>query len=311
VPAARQLYDVLLGPIAADLQKANAKTLMLSLHDSLRYVPFAALNDGKGYLIETIAVVNISASAMDKLASTPKGEAWSAYGLGVTKAGVTKSGMDYSALTYAGKELDDVKNTLGGKVFLDKEFTKSTLQKGLGFYPVIHIASHFEFAPGSIDDSMLLLGDGNTLTLKEIQIGLDFKNVELLTLSACQTAVGDDKLDADGSEVEGLGSIAQEKGAMAVIATLWPVADESTALFMNALYNAHQVGHQDKAESLRQAQLALLHADSQDAAASGDGQRGLGRKEASLSTGGATHDAHAPYAHPYYWAPFILMGNWL
>ena len=311
VPAARQLYDVLLGPIAADLQKANAKTLMLSLHDSLRYVPFAALNDGKGYLIETMAVVNISASAMDKLASTPKGEAWSAYGLGVTKAGVTKSGMDYSALTYAGKELDDVKNTLGGKVFLDKEFTKSTLQKGLGFYPVIHIASHFEFAPGSIDDSMLLLGDGNTLTLKEIQIGLDFKNVELLTLSACQTAVGDDKLDADGSEVEGLGSIAQEKGAMAVIATLWPVADESTALFMNALYNAHQVGHQDKAESLRQAQLALLHADTQDAAASGDGQRGLGRKEASLSTGGATHDAHAPYAHPYYWAPFILMGNWL
>jgi CHAT domain-containing protein len=311
VPAARQLYDVLLGPIAADLQKANAKTLMLSLHDALRYVPFAALNDGKGYLIETMAIVNISASAMDKLASAPKAEAWSAYGLGVTKAGVTKSGMDYAALTYAGKELDDVKNTLGGKIFLDKDFTKSTLQKGLGFYPVIHIASHFEFAPGSIDASMLLLGDGNTLTLKEIQIGLDFKNVELLTLSACQTAVGDDRLDADGSEVEGLGSIAQEKGAMAVIATLWPVADESTALFMNTLYKAHQVGHQDKAESLRQAQLSLLHADAQDAAASGDGQRGLGRKEAALSTGGTTHDARAPYSHPYYWAPFILMGNWL
>jgi CHAT domain-containing protein len=118
-------------------------------------------------------------------------------------------------------------------------------------------------------------------------------------------------LDADGSEVEGLGSIAQEKGAMAVIATLWPVADESTALFMNTLYKAHQVGHQDKAESLRQAQLALLHADAHDASASGDGQRGLGRKEASLSTGGTTRDAHAPYSHPYYWAPFILMGNWL
>jgi CHAT domain-containing protein len=248
---------------------------------------------------------------MDKLATAPKADTWSAYGLGVTKGGVTKSGMDYAALTYAGQELDDVKNTLGGKIFLDKDFTKSTLQKGLGFYPVIHIASHFEFAPGSIDESMLLLGDGNTMTLKEIQIGLDFKNVELLTLSACQTAVGDDKLGADGSEVEGLGSIAQEKGAMAVIATLWPVADASTAMFMNALYKAHQTDHLDKAESLRQAQLALLHADAQSAAAAGGDQRGLSRKEASLSSLSANRDAHAPFAHPYYWAPFILMGNWL
>jgi CHAT domain-containing protein len=312
VPLARQLYGVLIEPIAGDLEKSNAKTLMLSLHDALRYVPFAALNNGKGYLIETMAVVNTSATALDKLATTPKAGTWSAYGLGVTKAGVTKSGIDYAALTYAGKELDDVKSTLGGKIFLDKDFTKSTLQKGLGFYPVIHIASHFEFTPNSIDNSMLLLGDGDTLTLKQIQVGLDFTGVELLTLSACQTAVGDDKLGADGSEVEGLGSVAQEKGAMAVIATLWPVADESTAMFMNALYKAHQVDHLDKAESLRQAQLALLHAGAtQGAPLSGEEQRGLARMQAATSAAGTTRDPHAPFAHPYYWAPFILMGNWL
>jgi CHAT domain-containing protein len=309
----RQLYDVLIGPIAGDLQQANAKTLMLSLHDGLRYVPFAALNSGKGYLIESMAVVNINPTAMDKLAVEPKPEPWSAYGLGVTKGGRTKSGVNYEALTYAGEELDDVKNTLGGKskISKDEQFTKSNLQSGLGFYPVIHIASHFEFTPGSIDDSMLLLGDGSTLSLSEIRGGLNFTNVELLTLSACQTAVGDDRSGADGSEVEGLGKIAQEKGAMAVIATLWPVADESTALFMNALYKAHQVDHKDKAESLRQAQLTLLHTSAQDASQSGGLQRGLGRMPAAAAAGGPPGDSNAPFAHPYYWAPFILMGNWL
>jgi CHAT domain-containing protein len=316
-PLARQLYDVLIGPIAGDLQQANAKTLMLSLHDGLRYVPFAALYDGKSYLIESLAVVNINPTAMDKLAVAPKPEPWSAYGFGVTKGGRTKSGVNYEALTYAGEELDDVKNTLGGKskIFKDEQFTKSNLQSGLGYYPVIHIASHFEFTPGSIDNSMLLLGDGSTLSLSEIRGGLNFTNVELLTLSACQTAVGDDKSGADGSEVEGLGKIAQEKGAMAVIATLWPVADESTALFMNALYKAHQIDHQDKAESLRQAQLTLLHAGAQDVATSGGQQRGLGRSAAALasptSAGGSPGNPNAPFAHPYYWAPFILMGNWL
>jgi len=312
VPLARQLYGFLIGPIAADLEKSNAKTLMLSLHDGLRYVPFAALNDGNGYLIERMAIVNINATSMDKLATAPKAAAWSAYGLGVTKAGVTKSGMDYVALTYAGQELDDVKNALGGKVFVDKEFTKSKLQQGLGgYYPVIHIASHFEFTPNSIDNSMLLLGDGDTLTLKQIQLSLDFTGVELLTLSACETAVGDDKLGADGSEVEGLGNIAQQRGAMAVIATLWPVADESTAMFMNALYKAHQVDHLDKAESLQRAQLALLHAGAQGAPLSGEEQRGLARMQAAPAAGGTNRDARAPFAHPFYWAPFILMGNWL
>jgi CHAT domain-containing protein len=253
---------------------------MLLLHDTLRYVPFAALNSGKNYLIENMAVVNVNEAALDKLGTPPKTDPWTVWGLGVTKAG-----KDYPALPYAGEELNNIKVALGGKssIKLDQEFTESKLQQGLGgYYPVIHIASHFEFTPGSIDKSVLLLGDGSLLSLKQIETKLNFTGVELLTLSACETAVGDDTLAADGDEVAGLGATAQRKGAMAVIATLWPVADESTATFMNALYRAHQVDHLDKAESLRQAQLALLRGDSR-----------------------------VPYAHPFYWAPFILMGNWL
>ena len=94
---------------------------------------------------------------------------------------------------------------------------------------------------------------------KLVETCFSFTGVELLTLSACETALGDDTFAADGDEVAGVGASAQRKGAMAVIATLWPVADESTAVFMNTLYRAHQADHLDKAESWRQAQLALLH----------------------------------------------------
>lgn len=289
VPQSQQLYAVLIAPIAAALDKAGAKTLMLSLHDTLRYVPFAALNDGREFLIERMAVVNVSESALDKLGTAPKSDAWAVWGLGVTKAG-----RDYPALPYAGEELNNIKETLGGKsaVKLDQDFTESKLQQGLGgYYPVIHIASHFEFTPGSIDKSVLLLGDGTLLSLKQIETKLNFTGVELLTLSACETAVGDDSLTADGDEVAGLGATAQRKGAMAVIATLWPVADESTASLMNVLYRAHKVDHLDKAESLREAQLSLLYG--------------------APGAGPGTERASAPYAHPFFWAPFILMGNWL
>ena len=109
-----------------------------------------------------------------------------------------------------------------------------------------------------MDDSFLLLGDGSRMTLAQIKTKLNFKNVELLTLSACETALGDDSTEHHGAEVEGLGAIAQQAGAKAVLATLWPVADASTATLMRALYQAHKDDHLDKADGLRQAQLALL-----------------------------------------------------
>jgi CHAT domain-containing protein len=108
-----------------------------------------------------------------------------------------------------------------------------------------------------------------------------FANVDLLTLSACNTAVGTS--EATGGEWESLGMIAQRKGAKAIIATLWPVADESTRLLMQQFYRLHETEHGiSKAEALQRAQLALLE---------GQGDR-------------------SSFAHPYFWAPFILIGNW-
>jgi CHAT domain-containing protein len=307
-PSSHALYQLLVAPIAEDLRQAGAMTLMLDLDDMLRYVPFAALYDGKSYLVENMSVVMVTEAVRDKLGKAPKSD-WSVWGLGITK-----SGPGYEALPYAAVELNGIagqKGILGGKVMLDSAFTERSLRDGLDqSYPIIHIASHFQFTPGSMDDSFLLLGDGNHLTLAQIKTKLNFNNVELLTLSACETALGDDSTSHHGVEVEGLGAIAQQAGAKAVLATLWPVADASTAALMRALYQAHKVDRLDKADALRQAQLALLHGTAKaDGASSTD--RGLTRVSASQTAGSFKADPSAPYAHPFYWAPFILMGNWL
>jgi CHAT domain-containing protein len=161
-----------------------------------------------------------------------------------------------------------------------------------------------------MDDSFLLLGDGSHMTLADFKTKLNLNGVEMLTLSACQTAVGDDNASRHGVEVEGLGAIAQQSGAKAVLATLWPVADGSTALLMSTLYKAHKVDRLDKADALRQAQLTLLKGSAKvdpDAKS----VRGLTRVSVAEGPANFTPDPGKPYAHPFYWAPFILMGNWL
>jgi CHAT domain-containing protein len=137
----------------------------------------------------------------------------------------------------------------------------------------------------------LLLGgkesQGQRLTLAAINDDpeISFEDVELLTLSACNTALG---IEGDGREVDGLGILAQRKGAKAVMATLWSVYDPSTSALMRNFYRGWTSGTGvSKAEALRRAQVAFLHG----AEASEEG-------------------SSAKYAHPYYWAPFILIGNW-
>ena len=302
------LYQILVAPIAGDLRQAGAKTLMVDLDDMLRYVPFAALYDGKSYLVESTSIVMVTEAVRDKLGKAPRTD-WSVWGLGTTKPG-----PGYEALPYAAVELNGIagqKGILGGKVMLDTAFTERSLRDGLDqSYPIIHIASHFQFSPGSMDDSFLLMGDGTHLTLAQIKTKLNFSSVELLTLSACETALGDDSTSHHGVEVEGLGAIAQQAGAKAVLATLWPVADASTAALMRTLYQGHKVDRLDKADALRQAQLALL-SGSAKLDGSDNASRGLTRVGASQSGGSFKLNPGAPFAHPYYWAPFILMGNWL
>ena len=127
--------------------------------------------------------------------------------------------------------------------------------------PVIHIASHFVFEPGNESASFLLLGDGTKINLKEMRYEFDFRHVELLTLSACETAVGGGK-NAIGQEIEGFGALAQIEGAKAVIASLWNVSDDSTADFMEEFYRVKGANKgMSKIEAMKLAQISLLHGE--------------------------------------------------
>ena len=129
---------------------------------------------------------------------------------------------------------------LPGVVKLDEQFTESTMLTELRKrHKVVHIASHFQFSPGNETNSALLLGDGTFLSLAQIKsLPNVFGGVELLTLSACNTATGGS--GANGKEVEGFGVLAQRQGAKAVVASLWPVADTSTKLLMQEFYRARE-----------------------------------------------------------------------
>jgi CHAT domain-containing protein len=133
---------------------------------------------------------------------------------------------------------------------------------------------------------------------------MDFKGIELLTLSGCQTAVGSNA--SDGREIDGLGITAQRKGAKAVMATLWPVEDASTGLLMATFYRLWVTTPGiTKAEALQQAQLALLPGTAGPAETSQTSAAAASPASASKKQGPAS-----PYANPFYWAPFILIGNW-
>jgi len=294
-PLAQEMYSLLISPVADDLKKANAKTLMLSLDGSLRYLPMGALHDGSAYLVERYPLSMFTEVAKDRLNARLNAH-WKVAGLGLTQ-----SVGEFSALPSVKQELTGIvkgqwwegaEGVLPGDIYLDQDFTRSRLHGVLDRdYSVVHISSHFKFIPGNEAQSFLVLGDGQQLSLADIRTGgWQFNAVDLLTLSACETGLGGGK-DGNGREIEGFGVLAQRQGAKGVMATLWAVADQSTAKFMREFYRFRQDGHLTKADALRKSQLAFING--------------------SRKKSGSSADPESPYAHPYYWAPFILMGNWL
>ena len=305
-PAAQELYKLIFEPIVGDLENAGAKTVMLSLDSVLRYIPFAALHNGKQYLVEKYRLPIYTATARDKLKS-PVSSQWQ-----VSAMGVTKSIRDFPALPDVRAEVEGIvrhgrQGVLPGQILLDKEFTREALQDSTKqSFQVLHIASHFVFSPGTEINSFLLMGDGQELTLADIRTqNFDFSHVDLLTLSACETGLGGG-VDDDGREIEGFGAIAQRQGAKSVLATLWPVADQSTAILMKDLYRLRQEKNLSKGEALRQAQLALLNGEQGPV----DAKRIPESVEVIPGAPVFKTSGTKPYAHPFYWAPFILMGNW-
>lgn len=294
LPLAQELYKIIVRPVEKSLRDAKAKTLLWTLDGVLRHLPVAALHDGEKYLAERYRSVVLTPVTLTRQAGPQSPSQRLALGLGVTKPlGI------YPALPAVGEELAAIirrpgdlnaRGILPGEVLLNEQFTEDAMLRLLAQrYTVVHIASHFEFQPAENERPYLLLGDGTHLTVGHLFSGSRklFQGVELLTLSACNTASGED--DTDGLALESFGSRAQEEGAHTVIATLWSVADQSTSRFMREFYRLlNDDPEMSKAEALRLAQLSLLN--ERAAAAGGDGR--------------------GPYAHPYFWAPFVMIGDW-
>ena len=276
---AQELYDLLVRPVESDLMKNNIATVLLSLDGALRYVPFSSLHDGRKYVIERWTLPLFSSVAQDSLRNEMRGN------LKAAGLGLTHSVAGFPALPAVDFELrsvigSDGQGVLPGEVFMNQDFTARrfkdvTKQKS---FKVIHIASHFRFSPGTEINSFLLMGDGTKLTLGRLRTeNYRFDNLELLTLSACETGLGGGK-DDSGREIEGFGILAQKQGAKAVIATLWSVSDKSTSSLMSDMYRRLATLNISKVQALQGAQISLL--------------------SDSLTS------------HPFHWAPFILMGNW-
>jgi TonB family protein len=314
-PLGQELYQILVASLANDLRQANTKTVMWSLDGALRYLPVAALYDGSQYLVEQYAMSVFTPASNARLKDRPD-RRWQAAGFGVTRAYEGAPALPEVAAELSGiiEQKTGQGGILAGEIKLDDQFTEDIMRQTLlKHYAVVHIASHFRFEPGNETDSFLLLGDGNHLSLAELKsLPNLFGGVQLLTLSACNTGVGD--ANADGKEVEGFGVLAQRKGAKAVVASLWPVVDVSTSALMQEFYRVRESSETTKAEALRLAQLALLRGTLKPTNVTSANRALMHepvRKESDPQSRPFESDPKSPYAHPYFWAPFFLMGNWL
>ncbi len=269
---AQQLYSWLIHPLEEDLQKHAITTLVFVPDGPLRTIPMAALHDGLQHLIARYAV-----------AVTPGMELTDARPMNRTNVqllsmGLTDSVQDFPALPNVEKELSSVRALYGGEVLLNSKFVVPAVETQMKerIFSVMHIASH-GVVEDTIENSFVLAYD-DKITMDRLaqMIGVaQFRKspLELLTLSACETAVGDDRAAL------GLAGMAVKAGARSALATLWFIDDEATSQLISEFYRQLKDPAISKAVALQRAQLKI--------------------------------QSEANHTHPSFWSPFLLINNWL
>ncbi|HHP7229245.1 MAG TPA: CHAT domain-containing protein, partial [Xenococcaceae cyanobacterium] len=270
------IYDWLIKPSEAELLKHQIKTLVFVLDGSLRNLPMTALYDGKQYLVEKYGIA--LAPGLQLLVS----ESLNNQKLQAVVAGLSESSQGFAALPGVKTEMNEISQYIPAQLLLNEQFTNLGLREQLRETPssLVHLATHGQFSSNPEETFILTWND--QIKVKEFEDLLRAREevsnaqpIELLVMSACQTAAGDDRAAL------GIAGVAVRSGARSTIATLWSVKDESTVILMNKFYQHLATGSisTTKAEALRQAQVFLI--DSAD------------------------------FNHPFYWSSFVLVGNWL
>jgi len=273
----QQIYDWLIRPAQTELVNSGIKTLVFVLDGGLRNIPMAVLYDKqqKKYLLEKYAIA--LTPGLQLLDPKPLRQVQ----LNALTAGVSEKrpveGKEFPKLENVPRELKEIKSEVSkSEELLNQEFTQTNLQNKLQTIPftVVHLATHGEFSSDA-EKTFILTWD-KLVKVKEFDNLLRvsdknrFSGIELLVLSACQTAEGDKRAAL------GLAGIAMRAGVRSTLATLWSIDDRSTADVMSEFYRELKAGV-NKAEALQVAQLAVF----------------------------------AKEKAPYFWAPYVLVGNWL
>ncbi|PYX11451.1 MAG: hypothetical protein DMG85_05465, partial [Acidobacteria bacterium] len=272
LPHAQKLYDWLIRPIEPDLAAFPIDTLIFVPDGALRTIPMAALNDGKQFVIAKYAVgITPSLNLTDPRPIKRED-------MKVLAVGVTEAVQGFPALPNVSEELHELQTLLGSKNLVDREFLASNFEKALKEeqFSIVHVASHGEFG-NDVDKTFLLTFD-DKLSLDRLNqmVGVfRFRDdpLELLTLSACDTAAGDDRAAL------GLAGMVIKAGARSALATLWNINDEAAVDLVVDFYRELKDSSVSRAVALQRAQLKLIN--------------------------------NPRYEHPGFWSPFLMINNWL
>ncbi|MCL2925525.1 MAG: CHAT domain-containing protein, partial [Trichodesmium sp. MAG_R04] len=294
---AQELYEWLITPIAQKLLDNNINMIIFSMGHGLQTLPVAALHDGQQFLVEKYSLGLIPYLTLTNTEYVGlKGSQVLAMG-----ASEFSAKANQTPLPAVPVELKAIVNNLWpGKSFLNQEFTLDNLkqERRKEKFRIIHLATHGEFHPGGADNSYIQFWDTKLYFNELRQLPLHEPQVELLVLSACTTAVGDEKFEL------GFAGLAHQVGVKSALASLWYVSDTGTLALMTEFYQ-HLSKEPIKAEALRNAQLAMLRGNVhlQDGHILRNGNQGFSLPPELARSG------RKDLSHPYYWASFTMIGS--
>ncbi|MFP4413548.1 CHAT domain-containing protein [Coleofasciculus sp.] len=291
---AQQLYQWLIAPIASELEAAEIDTLLFSMDAGLRTIPMPVLHDGEQFLIENYSLSMIPTFSLMNSNYQP-----------LTNPRILAMGAseftELNPLPAVPVELSTIAQEVGGQVFLNQEFTLENLIQERQRYPyeIIHLGTHADFKSGGPSNSYVQLWN-DKLTLDQMQqMNWDNPPVELLVLSACRTAVGDNQAEL------GFAGLAVASGVKSALGSVWQVSDQGTLALMTELYN--QLGQTPiKAEALREAQLSMLRGN---VVIEGGQLRGSGTRGGVSLPPQLAELGQVDLSHPYYWSGFMMIGS--
>ena len=267
----QQAYDWLIRPLEQELEASQIKTLVFVSDGILRNLPPATLHDGEQYLIEKYSVAIAPSLQLTELQTTNK------VSKEVLLAGLSQPRQGFDSLPGVRREIEQIEPLFTSDVLLNDSFTELNFNRSTTQTPfrVVHLATHGQFS-SKAEETFVLTWD-NRINIAELSSLLrgdskQLRPIELLVLSACETATG------DTNATLGLAGIAVRAGARSTVASLWAVSDSATVDLMTNFYHALTQENITKAEALRQAQISVLKDNT--------------------------------FSHPFFWSAFILVGNW-